>query len=118
MCVSVCVCVCVCVLLFAVPVPLPTICAGVAHPTRARPAELWLVVPVAPFSLPPVWENVYGFDMSSIKEIALLEPLVDTVPPASIVSDFCPILTIDMHTVGALAGACVSFLPPTPALLP
>lgn len=45
------------------------------------------------------WDNVYGFDMSSIKEIALLEPLVDTVPPASIVSNFCPILHINMHTV-------------------
>ncbi len=44
------------------------------------------------FALLAVWDNVYGFDMSSIKEIALLEPLVDTVPPTSINSNFCPIL--------------------------
>lgn len=29
--------------------------------------------------LKTVWEEVYGFDMSVIKEIALTEPLVDVV---------------------------------------
>lgn len=60
-------------------------CADVSVPCRPRPSP----VPYVPLT---VWDNVYGFDMSSIKEIALLEPLVDTVPPASIVSNFCPIL--------------------------
>lgn len=32
------------------------------------------------------WENVYGFDMSVIKEAALREPLVDTVEAKSVVT--------------------------------
>ena len=39
-----------------------------------------------------VWENVYGFDMSVIKEQAMQEPLVDVVESQSLVSDSCPIL--------------------------
>lgn len=31
------------------------------------------------FARPKVWDQVYGFDMSVIKEIALTEPLVDVV---------------------------------------
>ena len=27
------------------------------------------------------WDNVYGFDMSALKEVALLEPVVDVVDP-------------------------------------
>lgn len=45
------------------------------------------------------WDNVYGFDMRCIKEIALLEPLVDTVEDGAVVTDVCPILTIDIATV-------------------
>ena len=30
------------------------------------------------------WENVYGFDMSTIKDIALTEPLVDVVDPKQV----------------------------------
>ena len=36
-----------------------------------------------------VWENVYGFDYSCIKDIALREPLVDTVEMKAIVTDPC-----------------------------
>ena len=42
------------------------------------------------------WENVYGFNMSCIKEMALLEPLVDTVPADSVNSTYFPILSIDI----------------------
>lgn len=35
----------------------------------------------------PVWDNVYGFNMSVIKDIALQEPLVDTVEGKAVVSD-------------------------------
>lgn len=38
------------------------------------------------------WENVYGFDMSCIRDIALTEPLVDVVPPKSLVTDAVSIL--------------------------
>ncbi|KDO24020.1 protein arginine N-methyltransferase [Saprolegnia parasitica CBS 223.65] len=45
------------------------------------------------------WDNVYGFDMSCIKKIAMTEPLVDTVEGDAIVSNVCPILDIDLATV-------------------
>ena len=38
------------------------------------------------------WNNVYGFDMSHIREVALNEPLVDVVEPKQIVSDACKII--------------------------
>ena len=33
------------------------------------------------------WENVYGFDMSCIKEVAISEPLVDVVDSKQVVSN-------------------------------
>lgn len=38
---------------------------------------------------PLVWDNVYGFDYSCIKDIALREPLVDTVELKAVVTDPC-----------------------------
>lgn len=45
------------------------------------------------------WNNVYGFDMSCIKELALIEPLVDVCDPGQIMSNACSILNIDLYTV-------------------
>jgi len=45
------------------------------------------------------WDNVYGFNMSCIKEMAYAEPLVDTVEPAQIVTNSCPIMTVDIFTI-------------------
>ncbi|KAJ3524166.1 hypothetical protein NM688_g8608 [Phlebia brevispora] len=45
------------------------------------------------------WENVYGFDYSCIKDIALREPLVDTVELKAVVTDPCLIKHIDLRTV-------------------
>jgi protein arginine N-methyltransferase 1 len=39
----------------------------------------------------PVWDNVYGFDFSCIKYIALREPLVDTVELKAVVTDPYPL---------------------------
>ncbi|KAG0694073.1 protein arginine N-methyltransferase [Suillus ampliporus] len=44
------------------------------------------------------WENVYGFDYSCIKDIALREPLVDTVDLKAVVTDPCVIKHIDLLT--------------------
>ncbi|KAL7436231.1 hypothetical protein ACHAXM_006326 [Skeletonema potamos] len=44
------------------------------------------------------WENVYGFDMSALKEAALKEPVVDIVDPKCIVTSADPILNIDLNT--------------------
>lgn len=46
-----------------------------------------------------VWDNVYGFDYSPMKEAALTEPLVDTVELKALVTDPCPVFTIDLYTV-------------------
>ncbi|KAF8893408.1 S-adenosyl-L-methionine-dependent methyltransferase [Infundibulicybe gibba] len=45
------------------------------------------------------WDNVYGFDYSCIKDIALREPLVDTVEMKAVVTDPCMIKHIDLLTV-------------------
>ncbi|KAN0060076.1 Nuclear SAM-dependent mono-and asymmetric methyltransferase [Thecaphora frezii] len=45
------------------------------------------------------WDDVYGFDYSCIKDIALREPLVDTVEFKSVVCDACPIKQLDLTTV-------------------
>ena len=43
-----------------------------------------------PLSLSPSgWDSVYGFNMSSIRHIALKEPLVDVVEPQQVVTDSC-----------------------------
>lgn len=46
-----------------------------------------------------VWDDVYGFDYSCIKDIALREPLVDCVELKSVVSQPCAIKHIDIRTV-------------------
>jgi protein arginine N-methyltransferase 1 len=45
------------------------------------------------------WDDVYGFDMSVIKDLALVEPLVDTCNPDQVVSNSKAILTVDIATV-------------------
>ena len=44
------------------------------------------------------WDNVYGFDMSCIKDTAMLEPLVDEVNGQAIVSSIDKVITIDIMT--------------------
>jgi type I protein arginine methyltransferase len=46
----------------------------------------------------PVWDNVYGFDYTPLKETALSEPLVDTVELKTVVTDPTPVLTLDLYT--------------------
>lgn len=45
------------------------------------------------------WNSVYGYDMSCIKRLAMLEPLVDVVSADAVVSSTASLLTVDMHTV-------------------
>ncbi|ODQ51582.1 S-adenosyl-L-methionine-dependent methyltransferase [Saitoella complicata NRRL Y-17804] len=45
------------------------------------------------------WDDVYGFDYSPIKEIALKEPLVDIVDIKNVVTDPCCIASFDLLTV-------------------
>lgn len=37
----------------------------------------------------PGWENVYGFDMTCIRNVAMKEPLVDIVDPKQVVTNSC-----------------------------
>ena len=46
-----------------------------------------------------VWDNVYGFDFSPLKENALSEPLVDTVEMKTCVTNPARVFTIDLYTV-------------------
>uniref|UniRef100_A0A5K3EWX8 type I protein arginine methyltransferase n=1 Tax=Mesocestoides corti TaxID=53468 RepID=A0A5K3EWX8_MESCO len=45
------------------------------------------------------WDNVYGFDMSCIRKVALTEPLVDVVDPNQVVTNCCLVKDVDMYTI-------------------
>ncbi len=48
-----------------------------------------------------VWDNVYGFNFSCIKDIALREPLVDTVDLKAVVTDpYCFKVRVSLFRVG------------------
>lgn len=44
------------------------------------------------------WDNVYGFDFSTIKRQALRDPLVDIAEPRAIATDTFPILRLNLMT--------------------
>merc|ERR1719291_1104745 len=44
------------------------------------------------------WDDVYGFDMSSIRKVAISEPLVDSVDHKCLVTNNCLIKEIDIQT--------------------
>jgi len=45
------------------------------------------------------WDNVYGFNMSSIRKQALTEPLVDVVDPKQVVTSNCMLKEVNLYTV-------------------
>lgn len=45
------------------------------------------------------WDNVYGFNMSSIRKVAISEPLVDVVDPNQVVTNNALIKEVDLYTV-------------------
>lgn len=45
------------------------------------------------------WDSVYGFNMSSIRDVAVKEPLVDVVEPHQIITDSCVVKEVDLYTV-------------------
>jgi protein arginine N-methyltransferase 1 len=52
------------------------------------------------------WDDVYGFDMSTVKRMALAEPLVDTVAAEQIVTNTACVKTIDIMTM-TRADCCI-----------
>lgn len=44
------------------------------------------------------WDQVYGINMSCIKEIAIREPLVDVVDPKQVISSCCLLKEIDLYS--------------------
>ncbi|XP_064602220.1 protein arginine N-methyltransferase 1-like [Liolophura sinensis] len=45
------------------------------------------------------WDNVYGFDMSAVRKIAITEPLVDVVDPKQVITNSCLVKEVDIYTV-------------------
>nr|CAD7576901.1 unnamed protein product [Timema californicum] len=45
------------------------------------------------------WDDVYSFDMSSIRKVAISEPLVDVVDPKQVVTNACLLKEVDLYTV-------------------
>lgn len=41
------------------------------------------------------WHDVYGFDMTSVKHLNLIEPVVDVVAPDTVFSDCCEVKVRD-----------------------
>ena len=58
------------------------------------------------------WDNVYGFDMSCIKNWAMREPLVDTVESKAVVGSECCFREINIMTV---QKEDLTFGPPLPS---
>ena len=46
------------------------------------------------------WENVYGFDMTCIRDVAMKEPLVDIVDPKQVVTNACLIKVCRLSLLG------------------
>ena len=44
------------------------------------------------------WNNVYGFDMTPLRELAMVEPVVDVAEAKAIVTSTAPILQLDLLT--------------------
>ncbi|VDP13061.1 unnamed protein product [Soboliphyme baturini] len=44
------------------------------------------------------WDNVYGFNMSSIRRVAISEPLVDIVDANQVVTTSCLLKDVDLYT--------------------
>lgn len=45
------------------------------------------------------WDNVYGFNMTCIRKVAISEPLVDVVDPKQVVTNACLLKEVDLYTV-------------------
>lgn len=45
------------------------------------------------------WDDVYGFNMSSIRKVAITEPLVDVVDPKQVVSSPYLVKEVDLYTI-------------------
>jgi len=45
------------------------------------------------------WDNVYGFDMSCIRNVAVNEPLVDVVESKQVVANSCLVKEVDLYSV-------------------
>lgn len=71
-----------------------------APPAPPRPRRAIPSHHAAPRALPcAVWNNVYGFNMRVIRDLAMLEPLVDTVQQEAVITDHCTLWTCDIQTV-------------------
>ena len=62
---------------------------------------IWTTVLKFNTKLRTVWDNVYGFDYTPLKDTALTEPLVDTVEVKACVTDPSRVFSIDLYTVTA-----------------
>lgn len=52
-------------------------------------STLWVYMSSCSMCVWTGWENVYGFDMSCIRNVAIKEPLVDVVDPKQVVTNAC-----------------------------
>ena len=72
---------------------------GLMFPDRARMFVAAIEDAKYKYDKIEFWADVYGVDMSVMRKVALLEPLVDNVDSQSIVSSICPIMEINLQTM-------------------
>ena len=60
------------------------------------------------------WEQVYGFDMSSLSSLVLQEPFITTLQTSSLCSPPCPILRLDLQTCPSIPNILSSSSPNAP----
>lgn len=76
---------------------LGMLCSNTKEGRRFLPV---LLLALMSHSLPLGWENVYGFDMSCIRDVAMKEPLVDIVDPKQVVTNACLIKVCRLILLG------------------
>ncbi len=57
------------------------------------------------------WDNVYGFNMSCMRDGAISEPLIDSCNPSQVATSACDVMTIDIRnaTIASLARTKAEF---------
>ena len=56
------------------------------------------------------WDNVYGFDMSCIRQVALTEPLVDSVDHKQVCTNSCILKVMLLSPTVSLSGCICMYL--------
>ena len=72
---------------------------GIMFPDRAQIFLAGLEDRIYKYRKINSWNNIYGFKMNCIKEVAISEPLIDSCKKEFIISSICKVYDIDLYKV-------------------